>query len=61
MDNYEDFLVNCKHTATIKMPGLENKRECLICHKFIDVQHGRISWRQKNNVGTPFSKKTKKL
>lgn len=37
MDNYEDFLVNCKHTATIKMPGLENKRECLICHKFIDV------------------------
>ena len=26
----------CKHFASVKMPGLKNRRECVLCHKFFD-------------------------
>ena len=27
---------NCNHFASVKMPGLKNKRECVLCHKIYD-------------------------
>ena len=27
---------NCKHFASLSMPGLKNKRECVICQKVLD-------------------------
>lgn len=27
---------SCAHSASVKMPGLKNKRECMNCHKFFD-------------------------
>lgn len=27
---------NCNHFASVKMPALKNKRECMLCHKIYD-------------------------
>lgn len=27
---------NCNHFASVKMPGLKNRRECMLCHKFFE-------------------------
>ncbi|WP_255430751.1 hypothetical protein [Candidatus Nitrosopumilus sp. SW] len=28
----------CTHSISLKMPGLKNKRECMMCHKIFDEQ-----------------------
>jgi hypothetical protein len=29
---------NCKHLASVKMPGYKDKKECLTCHKIYDFE-----------------------
>jgi len=33
--------INCKHFASVKMPGFENKRECVTCQKIFEMDRHR--------------------